>query len=136
MQKEGAKARRFGDGTEEVVSACIEVHRHLGPGLLESIYERCLCKELTLRAIPFERQRVVRVTYKGEAFDAAHRLDVVVRDSIVVEIKAVERLTDVHHAQVLTYLRLTGLRIALLVNFNVAALRHGLRRVVLRAANP
>ncbi|WP_437720881.1 GxxExxY protein [Sorangium sp. So ce861] len=129
MAHEGEKAGRFGDGSAVVIAACIEVHRHLGPGLLESAYERCLCHELSLRGLSFERQRPLPLIYKGVHLECGYRLDIVVGGSLLVEVKAVERLLPVHEAQVLTYLRLTKLPAALIVNFNVAVLRHGLRRL-------
>ena len=128
-EHEGEKAGRFSDGSAEILAACIEVHRHLGPGLLESAYELCLCRELSLRGVSFERERRLPLTYKGIDLECGYRLDVVVRDAVIVEVKAVERLLPVHEAQLLTYLRLTGMRAGLLVNFNVPVLRDGLRRL-------
>lgn len=123
----------FPDLTGSVIAACIEVHRHLGPGLLESAYERCLAHELTLRAIPFERQVVVPLEYKGLLLEPGYRVDLVVARRLVVEVKAVAALLAVHEAQLLTYLRVTGIRTGLLVNFNVPALRRGgLRRMTSR----
>lgn len=115
--------------TEAIIGACIEVHRVLGPGLLESTYERCLCRELTLRKVPFRRQVPLEVQYKGEVLDCGYRLDVVANENILVELKAVDELTRVHVAQVLTYLKLGHYRVGLLVNFNVTSLRQGLRRL-------
>jgi GxxExxY protein len=114
----------------EVIGAAIEVHRVLGPGLLESIYEEALCIELTERQIPFVRQRQIDLIYKGHVIGAG-RLDLLVGDALVVELKAVESLTDVHLAQVLSYLRTTGYHLGLLINFNVAVLRKGIKRVIL-----
>jgi GxxExxY protein len=128
-QGEEERRRRFWDETNVVVGALIEVHRRLGPGLLESAYEACLCRELALRGVPFERQRALPVAYKGALVDCGYRLDVVVCGSILVELKAVERLLPIHVAQVVTYLRLSGLPVGLLVTFNVRALKHGLRRL-------
>ena len=136
MEHEGEKAGRFEDGSGEVIAACIEIHRHLGPGLLEAAYQRCLCHELTLRGVLFERQRPLPLVYQGVHLDCGYRLDVVVGERIIVEIKAVERLLPVHEAQALTYLRLTGLPAALIVNFNVAVLRHGLRRLTYHPQHP
>ena len=130
MQQGGGEPRRNWDGTGDVIGACIEVHRHLGPGLLESTYEHCLCHELALRNLPFERQVVVPVRYKDTTFNDAYRLDIIVAGRIIVEVKSVEHLLPVHAAQVITYLKLTGAEVALLVNFNVRQLRHGLRRFV------
>lgn len=117
--------------TETIIGAAIEVHRALGPGLLESVYEECLCRELSLRGIPFERQRSLSVEYKGLRLDCGYRLDLLVADTVVVEIKAVESLLPIHEAQLLTYLRLGGWKVGLLINFNVAVLRQGIRRRVL-----
>ena len=117
--------------TETIIGAAIEVHRALGPGLLESAYEECLCRELSLRGIPFERQRSLPVEYKGLRLDCGYRLDLLVADTVVVEIKAVESLLPIHEAQLLTYLRLGGWKVGLLINFNVAVLRQGIRRRVL-----
>ena len=135
MEQEDRKTGRFEDGSEEIIGACIEVHRHLGPGLLESAYELCLAHELSLRGLRFERQRPVPVKYKGARLDCGYRLDLVVADTFLIELKAVDHLTPVHQAQVLTYLKLTGLPVALLVNFNVTNLKHGLRRLT-RTTNP
>ena len=129
MEQEGEKAGRFEDGSDELIAACIEVHRHIGPGLLESVYEQCLAHELAIRGLHVERQRVLPVIYKGIVLDHGHRLDLVVEQRFILEVKAVERLLPVHEAQVITYLKLTGLTTALLVNFNVAVLRQGLRRL-------
>jgi len=117
--------------TGAIVGAAIEVHRALGPGLLESAYEECLCRELTLRRISFERQRSLPVEYKGLRLDCGYRLDLLVAEAVVVEIKAVEKLLPIHEAQLLTYLRLGGWRVGLLINFNVPVLKHGIRRRVL-----
>jgi GxxExxY protein len=117
--------------TAAVIAAAIEVHRHLGPGLLESIYERALCHELHLRAVPFEGQRPVAVNYKGVDLGDDLRLDVVVSDQVVVELKAVDKLLPIHEAQLITYLKLTGLHVGLLINFNVRLLKEGIKRIVL-----
>ena len=116
--------------THDIVGAAIEVHRHLGPGLLESAYEACLCRELWLRGITFERQVMLPLDYRGLQLDCGYRLDIVVAKSIIIEIKAVTRVLPVHRAQVLTYLKLTGLHIGLLINFNVEMLRIGVYRIV------
>jgi len=115
--------------SELIIGACIEVHRCLGPGLLESMYEECLVRELTLRGVNTRRQIPVPIIYKGMELEASFRLDVVVEERIVVEVKAVERMLPVHVAQVMTYLRLTPFSVGLLVNFNVPQLIQGLRRV-------
>lgn len=117
--------------TETIIGAAIEVHRVLGPGLLESSYEECLCRELTLRRLPFERQRPLPVEYKGVHLDCGYRLDVLVADAVVVEVKTVERVLPIHEAQLLTYLRLGGWKVGLLINFNVPVLKRGIRRCVL-----
>ncbi|MCC6876699.1 MAG: GxxExxY protein [Sandaracinaceae bacterium] len=109
--------------TGEILAACIEVHRHLGPGLLESAYERCLAHELGLRGIRFLRQREVPVRYKEVVLGCGYRVDFDVEGLALLEIKAVERLLPVHEAQVLTYLRLLGRPVGLLVNFHVPAIR-------------
>ena len=129
MQQEVGKSGRFVDASEQVIGACIEVHRHLGPGLLESTYQSCLKYELGLRGLKFVSEKPLPVAYKGILLDCGYRLDFVIDDCIVLEIKAVERLLPVHQAQVLTYLKLTGLSTALLVNFNVALIKDGLRRL-------
>ena len=130
MPQEGAKARRFGDCSRAVIGACIEVHRQLGPGLLESAYGICLSHELSARGIQFEREVHVPVVYKGIELECGYRLDFVVEKELVVELKAVETVLPVHHAQVITYLRLTGLPVGLLVNFHEATIQRGLRRFV------
>ena len=114
-----------------VIGAAIEVHKQLGPGLLESAYETCLAIELAHLGLPFERQKPLPIVYRGKAIDAAYRLDFVVADRLVLELKSVERLEPIHTAQVLTYLRLTGSKLALLINFNVPLLRDGLKRIIL-----
>src|ERR1043166_6724794 len=117
--------------TEQIIGAAIEVSRTLGPGLLESPYEACLAHEFVLRGIPFERQKPLPVAYKGAAVECGYRLDFVVADQVIVEIKAVESLRTVHEPQMLTYLRLYSRRVGLLFNFNVKYLaRDGLRRFV------
>jgi len=121
--------RRSWHQTEQVVGALIEVHRHLGPGLLESVYEACLCRELGLRSMAFERQRALPVSYKGVQLDCGYRLDLVIEGQILLELKAVERLLPIHVAQTITYLRLSAIPVGLLVTFNVRALRDGLRRL-------
>ena len=117
--------------TEAIIGAAIEVHRLLGPGLLESAYEECLCHELSLRGLAFERQVALPVIYKGVKLDCGYRLDIVVADQVVVELKTVDALLPVHEAQLLTYLKLSGKRIGLLLNFHVEVLRNGMKRRVL-----
>lgn len=116
--------------TESIIGAAIEVHRTLGPGLLESAYEECLCHELDLRNIPYEKQKQLPVVYKGKTLDCGYRLDLLVDDVVVVEIKAVQELLPIHEAQVLTYLRLGNWRVGLLINFNVPLLKRGIKRLV------
>jgi GxxExxY protein len=113
-----------------VVGAAIEVHRHLGPGLLESVYELALCRELWLKGLSVERQVPVRVEYKGAELNAKVTIDLLVEASVVVEVKSVETLAPIHRAQLLTYLKLTGFPVGLLINFNVELLRRGVRRIL------
>jgi GxxExxY protein len=131
VEQEGRRSGRFGDCSGAVIGACIEVHRVLGPGLLESAYEVCLARELTLRGLSFDRQRAVPVSYKGVPLECGYRLDFVIGAELIVEVKAVECLLPVHEAQLISYLRLTHLPAGLLVNFHVDVLRHGLRRFTL-----
>ena len=119
------------DITEAVIGAAMEVHRALGPGLLESAYEECLCRELTLRGIPFERQVSLPIEYKGVHLDAGYRLDLLVAGAVVVELKAVDKILPIHEAQLLTHLRLGGWKVGLLLNFNVPLLKQGIRRLIL-----
>jgi len=116
--------------THEIIGAAIEVHRMLGPGLLESAYEECLAREFVLRGIPFERQKAVPVVYKDAKLECGYRIDLVVDGRVVVELKAVEALAPIHDAIVLTYLRLSGCKIGLLINFHVPVLKDGIRRLV------
>jgi GxxExxY protein len=117
--------------TESIIGAAIEVHRQLGPGLLESVYEECMCQEFRLRDIPFLRQVELPVVYKGLETGGKYRIDLIVADEVVVELKAVERLLSVHEAQLLSYLKLTGKRVGLVINFNVSILHRGILRRVL-----
>ena len=114
-----------------VIGAAIEVHKHLGAGLLESAYEACLAIELTRLGIKFERQKLLPISYKGQSVDAAYRLDYLVEGKLILELKAVEKLEPIHTAQALTYLRLTGCKLALLLNFNSPILRDGIKRIIL-----
>lgn len=118
-----------------VIGAAIEVHRALGPGLLEGVYEECLAVELELRGLRGERQRRIAVQYKGRQVAADLRIDLLVEDRVIVELKAVEKLLPVHGAQLLSYLRLTDTSLGLLINFNVPLLREGIRRVVNHCAD-
>jgi GxxExxY protein len=115
----------------DIVGAALEVHRQLGPGLLESTYESCLCRELALREIPYERQVALPVHYQGISLDCGYRLDLVVGKLVVVEVKSVTKVLPIHRAQVMTYLKLSRLRLGLVINFNVSALRLGVYRIVL-----
>ena len=117
--------------TEQIIGAAIEVHKALGPGLLESAYEECLCRELALRRMPFERQSPLPVEYKGVKLDCGYRLDLLVTDAVVVEIKACEAIEPIHEAQLLTYLKLGDRKLGLLINFNVPVLKDGIRRRIL-----
>ncbi len=117
--------------TEQIIGLAIEVHRHLGPGLLESAYEECLCSELRQAGIEHHRQVPLPIVYKDVRLNCGYRMDIVVRQKVIIEIKAIERILPLHEAQILTYLRLSGLRIALLMNFNSVVLKDGLRRLVL-----
>ena len=117
--------------TERIIGAAIEVHRALGPGLLESAYEECLCRDLTLSGISFERQRPLAVEYKGIRLECGYRLDLLVEKTVVVEVKAISVIEPIHEAQLLTYLRLGGWKVGLLINFNVPVLKNGIRRRVL-----
>jgi GxxExxY protein len=116
--------------TESILGAAIAVHRALGPGLLESTYEACLAYELMERRLRIERQAALPVVYRGVRIDCGYRLDLVVESAVVVEIKAVERLMPVHDAQILTYLKLSGIAVGLILNFNVPMMRDGIRRFV------
>jgi len=137
MNRNDATTQREGMGetleglAANVLDCAFSVHRGLGPGLLESVYEACLCHELSKRGILHHRQLVLPVHYDGVVVDAGLRLDVLVGNSLVVELKAIEALAPIHTAQVLTYLKLTGHSLGLLINFNVPLLRDGIRRVVI-----
>ncbi|WP_328823227.1 GxxExxY protein [Undibacterium crateris] len=117
--------------SEKVIGAAIEVHRHLGPGLLESAYESCLCHELFLRNLRFQRQVPLHIEYKTVLIDAAYKLDIVVENSLVLELKAAEALMPLHQAQLLTYLKLSGIKTGLLINFMVPVLKDGIKRISL-----
>jgi GxxExxY protein len=112
-----------------VIGACIEIHRHLGPGLLESAYEECLAYELSLSGIQFERQKPLPVIYKGVQLECGYRLDSVVERQLIVELKTVSELLPIHEAQLLTYLKLSGLTLGLLINFHVSVLKDGIKRI-------
>lgn len=124
------KAEELNRITEAVIQAAIEVHRTLGPGLLESAYEACLAFELAQRGMKGEQQKPLPVVYKNVRLDCGYRLDLLVEDQAIVEIKAVDQLLPVHEAQLLSYLRLSGCHVGLLINFNGKVLRSGIRRLV------
>jgi GxxExxY protein len=121
--------------TEQIISAAMEVHKALGPGLLESVYEECLCHELHLRKLQFERQVTVPVVYKGVALDCGYRLDLIVENIVILELKCVERVLAIHEAQLLTYLKLLDKPVGF-INFNVAILKQGIVRKVFDSASP
>ncbi|MCK6453668.1 MAG: GxxExxY protein [Alphaproteobacteria bacterium] len=131
MAEHDLDSRGFDPVSRQVIGLAIAVHRQLGPGLLESAYEQCLAYEFRSNGIEFKRQVDLPVVYKEVRLECGYRLDFVVENSVIVELKTVERHLPVHEAQVLTYLRLSGLRIGLLLNFNVPVLREGIRRLVL-----
>ncbi len=116
--------------SKEIIGAAIEVHRHLGPGLLESAYEQALCCELSLRNIYFERQKHLPADYKGINLDCGYRIDILVDDLVIVELKAVVKLDPLFEAQLLTYLKLSQLWLGMLLNFNVPVMKHGIKRIV------
>lgn len=117
--------------SKQVIGAAITVHRALGPGLLESVYEKCLAYELTQKGLIYQRQLAVPVIYREEVIDCGYRLDLLVDNKVIIEIKSVDFLLDIHEAQILTYMKLSGIHTGLLMNFNVKVLKHGLRRFVL-----
>jgi GxxExxY protein len=114
--------------TEKIIGCAIEVHRALGPGLLESAYERCLARELELNRIPFEQQVEIPIEYKGIRLDCVYRIDLLVQNSLILELKSVDSLLGIHEAQLLTYMKLTRIRTGLLMNFNTKRLVDGIRR--------
>lgn len=116
--------------SNKVIGAAIEVHKALGPGLLESAYEECLCHELTLRGVSFQRQKPLPVSYKGKHLDCGYRLDIVVEDAIILELKSCEGIEPIHKAQLMTYLRLSGMKLGLLLNFNTAVMKDEIVRMV------
>ena|ERR1051326_3017965 len=126
---EGAEVNRL---TERIIASAIDIHRQLGPGLLESAYQECLCYELNEAGIAFRRQVAVPIQYKNLKLDCSYRLDLLVEGAVIVEIKAVDQLLPIHSAQLLTYLKATRKRIGLLINFNVPMLKHGLKRLANR----
>jgi len=122
--------RTYNDITQAIIGAAIDVHRELGPGLLESAYEACLAYELIQRGFKIERQKEIPIRYREVTLDCGYRIDLLVEDKVVVEVKAIESLHPVHEAQLLSYLRLSGHKVGLLINFNVTVLKTGIRRVV------
>ena len=135
--EEQAGRAPFEDALTGLVIGCaMEVHRHLGPGLLESVYESCLCQELAERNLSFVRQVSLPIMYKSTRIDGAYRMDIVIADRVVVEVKAVETLLPIHEAQILTYMQLSGFPLGLLLNFHTTMLRHGIRRLSLKSSPP
>lgn len=130
MHRRDAETQSVNGITERVIGAAIEVHRVLGPGLLESAYEECLCHELARRELSFARQVPLPVVYKEIKLDCGYRVDVAVEDLVVLELKAVERILPIHEAQLLTYLKLYRCPVGLLINFNVPVIKHGIKRIV------
>ena len=116
--------------SSQIIGAAIEVHKALGPGLLESTYEECLCHELGLRGLSLERQKPLAVRYKGMRLYCGYRLDIVVENAIILELKSCEKIEQIHRAQLLTYLKVSGLSLGLLLNFNVTVMRDGIIRIV------
>ena len=121
----------FDDLSNRIIGSAIEVHRTLGPGLLESTYEKCLAHELTLNGISFKLQHPLPVEYKNVKLDCGYRIDMLVENKIIIELKSVRELQPIHDAQLLTYLKLSGIRVGLLINFNVKLLKNGVKRLVL-----
>ncbi len=117
--------------SNKIIGACIEVHRNLGPGLLESIYQQCLAREFSLQGIPFKKEISKPVSYKGVLMECGLRLDFMVDNQVIVELKAVEKLLPVHKSQIITYLKLTSCKLGLLINFNVPILKDGIERIAL-----
>ena len=117
--------------TGQIIGAAIEVHRALGPGLLESAYEECLCHEFHLGQMHFKRQQALPVEYKGVKLDCGYRIDLLVEDLVILELKSVQSLEPIHEAQLLTYLKLTCLKVGLLINFNVPVLKQGIKRLMM-----
>ena len=126
----GADRERLNEITSEIIGAAIEVHRELGPGLLESTYQACLAQELAQRGLGFETEKPLPVTYKGVDVKCGYRLDFLVAGEVIVELKCIELLLPIHEAQLLSYLKLSGRRVGLLINFNVKVLKDGIKRIV------
>ncbi|MEI6082512.1 MAG: GxxExxY protein [Verrucomicrobiota bacterium] len=115
------------DLASQVIGSAIEVHRHLGPGLLESAYESCLCREFAIKGIPFTRQVPLKIQYKGELVDCVYRMDIIVGGALLLELKSMESVLPIHQAQIISYLKLSGLKQGLLINFNVRILKEGIK---------
>ena len=116
--------------SSKIIGAAIEVHKTLGPGLLESAYEQCLCHELSIQDLLFEKQKPLSIDYKGKKLDCGYRLDIVVEKAVIIELKSCEKIEPIHKAQLLTYLKLSGLNLGLILNFNVSLMRDGIVRIV------
>jgi GxxExxY protein len=116
--------------SSQIIGAAIEVHKHLGPGLLESAYEECLCHELKNKRLAFERQKPLPVIYKGCSLECGYRIDICVENAIMLELKSCDRIRAIHKAQLLTYLKLSGIKLGLILNFNVAVMKEGIVRLV------
>ena len=116
--------------SNKIIGGAIEVHKVLGPGLLESAYEKCLCHELKLRGLSFDNQKPLPLVFKGEEIDCGYRLDIIVGNAIILELKACEKIEPIHKAQLLTYLKISGLTLGLILNFNVPIMRRGIVRIV------
>jgi len=121
----------FGPLSNKVIGCAIEVHRHLGPGLLESSYQRCLAHELKINQIRFEAEKQIPLEYKGITLDCSYRIDILVENSLLLELKSVDEIAGIHRAQILTYMKLSNTKLGLLINFNVNLLKNGLQRFVL-----
>lgn len=132
---QGGSKLKVNELTEAIIGSAIEVHRLLGPGLLESAYQESLARELTLRQIPFEREKPLPLEYKGAKLDCGYRLDFLVANAVVVEVKAAEGLLPIHQAQLLTYMKLGGWKIGLIINFHESLLKNGIKRLVLGLKN-
>ena len=128
--KSAPRASRLNQLTEEIIGAAIEVHRQTGPGLMESVYEECLCYELSQLGLAFQREVHLPLSYKGIKLDCGFKMDLLVEDLVVLELKTVDQLLPVHSAQLLTYLKLSGKKVGLLINFNESVLTKGLKRLV------
>ena len=117
--------------SNKVIGLAIEVHRNLGPGLLESVYQQCLAYELSKNNIEFVSEHQIPVTYKEVNIDCGFRADLIVADSIILELKAADRILPIHEAQLMTYLKITGIKLGLIINFNVKLLKHGIKRIIM-----